>query len=82
MPPLSLTDQQMDRLMDAAAMLPVSSRDAFLKSVAGRVAGIPCVGHAEFERAICFVLGSYGVAGGKDFTQKRRKSNAAQIFLR
>jgi hypothetical protein len=80
MPPLALTDEMLAHLMDAAALLPVSSRDAFMRSVAGRVAGIPCLGHAEFERAVAFVLGSYGVAGGPHaFTQKRRK-NHAQIF--
>jgi hypothetical protein len=34
--PLSLSDEQMDRLLAAAALLPVTSRDAFLKSVASR----------------------------------------------
>jgi hypothetical protein len=60
----SLSDVEMDRLVDAAALLPVGSRDAFLRSVAGRVADIPRVGLAELECAIAFVLASYGVSTG------------------
>jgi hypothetical protein len=74
MPPLALTDEQMDRLLAAASMLPISSRDAFLKSVAGRVAGVPCLGMAEIESAIAFVLNNYGIAGGhRAFVNKNRK---------
>jgi hypothetical protein len=62
--PLALTDEQMDRVMAAAALLPATSRNAFLKSVAGRVAGTPCISMAEIERAIQFVLNTYGIAGG------------------
>jgi hypothetical protein len=60
----SLSDEQLDRVIAAAAMLPASRRDMFLRSVAGRVAGLPCVGMAEIETAIAFVLNSYGVAPG------------------
>jgi hypothetical protein len=82
MPPLALTDEMLARLMDAAALLPVSSRDSFMHSVAGRVTGIPCLGHAEFERAITFVLNSYGVGGGSEAFARKRRKNHAQIFLR
>jgi hypothetical protein len=67
MPPLSFDDDQMNRLMDAAAMLPTRQRDAFLRSVAGRVAGMPDVGIAEIESAIEFTLNAYGVVGGLAF---------------
>jgi hypothetical protein len=66
----SLSDEMLDRLMAAASMLPVSRRDAFLKSVAGRVCGVPCAGMAEIESAIAFVLNTYGVAGGNQAFQK------------
>ena len=64
MPPLALSDEMLDRVMAAASLLPISSRDAFLKSVAGRVAGVPNVGMAEIESAIRFVLNLYGIGGG------------------
>lgn len=72
---ISLTDEQLDRVMAAAALLPVTSRDAFLKSVAGRVAGVPHVSMSEIERAIAFVLNNYGIiAGNQAFDyHKRRK---------
>ena len=60
----SLDDQQMDRLIGAAALLPARQRNSFVRSVAGRVAGMPCGGAAEIESAIQFVLNSYGVAPG------------------
>lgn len=63
----SLDDRQLDRVMDAAAMLPTRQRDAFLKSVAGRVAGLSDVGIAEIESAIEFTLNAYGVIGGRMF---------------
>jgi hypothetical protein len=68
MPPLSFDDAQMNRLMDAAALLPPGQRDAFLRSVAGRVAGMQCIiGMAEIESAIEFTLNAYGVIGGLAF---------------
>jgi hypothetical protein len=62
----SLSDEELDRVMEAAALLPTHQRDAFLRSVAGRVAGSPDVGMAEIESAITFVLNSYGVAPGNN----------------
>jgi hypothetical protein len=64
--PFSLSDEQLDRVMGAAATLPASRRDIFLRSVAGRVAGLPCIGVAEIESAITFVLNSYGVCPGNN----------------
>jgi hypothetical protein len=78
MPPLSLSDEQLDRVMAAAAMLPVSSRDAFLRSVAGRVAGVPNVGIAEVETAIAFVLNSYGVGGGVNAFRHRNTQRSTR----
>jgi hypothetical protein len=64
--PFSLSDEELDRLMAAASMLPQQQRDSFVRSVAGRVAGLPCVSMAEIESAIAFVLNSYGVAPGNN----------------
>jgi hypothetical protein len=70
----SLDDEQMDRVMGAAALLPTHQRDLFLRSVAGRVAGLPCVSMAEIESAIAFVQNNYGIAGGhRAFVNKNRK---------
>jgi hypothetical protein len=74
--PLALSDEQMDRLLTAASLLPVTSRDAFLNSVAGRVAGLPCIGMAEIEQAIAVVLGTYGIAGGHQaFARPKPRAN-------
>jgi hypothetical protein len=74
----SLDDEQLDRVMDAAAMLPASRRDMFLRSVAGRVAGLPGVGMAEIESAITFVLNSYGVAPGNSAIARTKYSHYAR----
>jgi hypothetical protein len=60
--------------------LPVSRRDAFLKSVAGRVAGVPCVGMAKIESAIAFVLNNYGVGGGNQAFQSKHHNQTKGIF--
>ncbi len=77
----SLDDEMLDRLTASAANLPVGVRDSYLRSVAGRVQNTPNFGMPELERAIAFVLGSYGVAGGsRAFTQPKRRKSHAQIF--
>jgi hypothetical protein len=68
----SLDDAQLNRLMDAAAMLPASKRDAFVRSVAGRVAGLPRITISEIDSAVEFVLNSYGVAPGSSAIRHRR----------
>jgi hypothetical protein len=72
----------MDRLMGAAAMLPASRRDSFVRSVAGRVAGLPCVGMAEIESAITFVLNSYGVAPRNSAIARNKYSHYAKGVFR
>lgn len=82
MPPLALTDQMLEKVMAAAFMLSISSRDAFLKSVAGRVAGLPCIGMAEIETAIRFVLNNYGVAPGNSAITRDKHSQLAKGVFR
>jgi hypothetical protein len=82
MMPLGFSDEQVDRLMDAAAMLPASRRDVFLRSVAGRLAGLPDVGDAEFEQAINFVLNNYGVALGCNAITPNKYSQLAKGVFR
>jgi hypothetical protein len=78
----SLDDEQLDRLMGAAAMLQVSQRDSFVRSVAGRVAGLPCIGMAEIESSITFVLNSYGVAPGNSAITRSKYSQYARGVFR
>lgn len=59
MSPLALTDQQLDRVTVAAALLPQHERDGLLRSVANRVGGLPEVGAAEIEQAINCALNNY-----------------------
>lgn len=76
----SLSDVELDRVMDAASMLPVHQRDSFVRSVAGRVAGIPHFGLAEIESAISFVLNCRGIGGGHDAFTRNRTTKAERIF--
>jgi hypothetical protein len=62
--PLGLSDEQLDRLVSAAALLPPNARDRFVRSVANRVSVLPQIGTAEIEDAITFTLASYGVVQG------------------
>jgi hypothetical protein len=81
MPLFALDDQQLERLMAAASMLPPAKRDAFVRSVAGRVSGMTTIGMAEIEAAIQFVLNNYGIAGGADaFARNQRKDRANALF--
>jgi hypothetical protein len=73
----SLDDEMLDRVMAAASLLPQHARDSFLRSVAGRVAGLPNVGNAEIERAINFVLNCRGITSGYAFRPDNNK--AAQV---
>ena len=74
----SLSDEELDRVMAAASMLPPSRRDVFVRSVAGRVAHLPNFGLAEIECAIQFVLNQYGVIGGRTFNGTPDKAARAR----
>jgi hypothetical protein len=78
----SLSDEEMDRLMGAAAMLPTSQRDSFVRSVAGRVAGLPCIGMAEIESAITFVPNSCGVCPDNNAIARNKYSQYAKGVFR
>jgi hypothetical protein len=52
---LSLTDQQLDLVTRAAAMVPQPDRDNFLRSVAGRLSAYPPT-DAALTAALSFVL--------------------------
>jgi hypothetical protein len=62
---MSLSDYQMARVIEAAALLPVTSRDKFLGSLAGRLADLHRPSDADVMAAITLILGdSYGIAFG------------------
>jgi hypothetical protein len=64
---LSLSDKQLRLVMDSASLIPVSQRDGFLRSIAGRLCDLPYQPSlADVEEAIRFVLACRGVAIGKD----------------
>jgi len=60
--PLALDDIQMSNLLAAAQLLPTNSRDAFLRSVANRLADIRNPTNTDIGDAITFVLNSRSVA--------------------
>lgn len=82
MPPFSFSAEQLDRVMDAAAMLPANAQQSFIRSVANRVADLPyTVGMAEIEVAIKFGLGTRGVTGGYGaFTNKTTDKVATRAW--
>jgi len=52
MPPIKLSDAQLDAVFAAARPLPRASRDAFLLDLAEALAGIPDPGDGDVARAI------------------------------
>jgi hypothetical protein len=67
---LSLSDQQLRQVQQAAGMLPVHARDNFLRSVANRLSDNP--GDHEVSAAISLVLGLRGVAIGHCHPKENR----------
>jgi len=52
MPPLRLSDAQLDAIITAAKPIPVGARDAFLREVAAALAGLADPGDGDVARAI------------------------------
>ena len=61
---LALSDHQLQQVQQAAAMLPVSDRDMFLRSVAGRLSDIATPTDSDVAQAVSFVLSCRGIAVG------------------
>ncbi len=62
---LALTDAQLQQVQRAAAMLPVSSRDNFLRSIANRLSDLPHhPADTDVMQAITLVLSCNGIATG------------------
>jgi hypothetical protein len=61
-PMISLSDYQMQQIRAAAALLPVATRDAFLRSIANRLVEANPITDADLGNAIEFVLSCRGVS--------------------
>jgi hypothetical protein len=62
---IALTGRQMQQVQQASVLLPVSARDSFLRSVAGRLSEIDTPSDSEVDHAVRFVLSCRGVACGR-----------------
>jgi hypothetical protein len=69
---LSLSDLGLRLIMDSASLIPVSQRDSFLRSIAGRLCDLDAPTRADVESAIRFVLATRGIAAGKDHFHRSR----------
>jgi hypothetical protein len=74
MPPHGLSDSQMDKVTQAAGLLPPPQRDHFLRSIANRLDDAAHPTDSDISDAIDFVLSCRGVAGGDQaFARPRSK---------
>jgi hypothetical protein len=75
---LSLSDEQMDDVTRAAALLPPCQRDNFLRSVANRLPTFGYGGPSDYElhQAITFCLNCVGVAAGHALFPTQEKQHA------
>jgi hypothetical protein len=66
-PPISFSNRQLTLIMRAAELIPLSQRDGYLRSVAGRLVDLPYTpSNADVEAAVTFVLNTRGIAVGAD----------------
>lgn len=80
MPPLGFTDQELERLASAAAMLPQHARDKFLRSVANLLGGTNSdIPPAALESAISFVLANYGISCAPRSKRQRRREQLLRL---
>lgn len=71
MPPLSLSDEQLELVTGAAALLPTHDRDRFLRSIANRIGDLAQPTNDDIRGAIDFVLGCRIGGGNKAFIPTR-----------
>jgi hypothetical protein len=80
MPPLSFSDDQLELVTRAAALVSPHDRGHFLRSVANRLDTANPT-DSDIRDAIDFVLGCRGVAGGNQaFIQPKINNKAKGIF--
>jgi hypothetical protein len=74
MPPLKLSDDELDAIMTAAAPLHPSRRDAFLQAVAHELKGCAEIGPGSVHRAVASVQRQYWDAPDLSVGQAGRNS--------
>jgi hypothetical protein len=80
---LSFSDGQLRLVIKAAEMIPVSQRDSFLRSIAGRLADLHQPTLGDVQAAIVFVLNTRGIAVGADLfhaeANKQRRCSHGRV---
>jgi hypothetical protein len=73
MPPLSFSDEQLDLVTRAAALVSPHDRDRFLRSIANRIGDVVHPTDGDIRDAVDFVIGCRGIGGGsRAFIQPRQ----------
>jgi hypothetical protein len=80
MPPLSFSDEQLDLVTRAAALLPTHQHNTFLQSISNRIGASPKPTNDDIKDAIDFVLGCRIGGGSKAFIPPRPKQERKGIF--
>jgi hypothetical protein len=62
--PLALTDNQLDLVTRAAALLPLHDRDHFLRSISNRIGDVANPDDTAVQDTVAFVLNCGGIGGG------------------
>jgi hypothetical protein len=73
MPPLSLSDQQLDLVTRAAGLLPPQQRGPFLQSISNRVGDVASPTDHDIRDAIDFVLGCRIGGGSRAFIPPKQQ---------
>jgi hypothetical protein len=83
MPPLALTDQQLNLVTRAAGMITEHDRDLFLRSIANRIGDLAHPSDHDIQDALDFVLNNRGVVGGvKAFAIRHNRTRKANAVFR
>jgi hypothetical protein len=73
---LALTDNQLDLVQRAAALLPLHDRDHFLRSLANRMGNVAHPSDHDVQDAVDFILNCRGIGGGHAaFTRPYHRAN-------
>jgi hypothetical protein len=79
MPPISFSDVELDRIRDAAPLLPVERRNQFLRNVANRLGDLQAPTYADIELAITSVLSAHGIAVSRRAFSKQPTDNLKKL---
>ena len=79
MAPLSFSDVELNRIRDAASLLPTEKRDRFLRNVATRLGDLQAPTYADIELAITRALSAHGIAVGRRAFSKQPTDNLKKL---